>query len=562
MSHDEMYDAIIIGSGAAGGMAAYELCRAGVNVLMLEAGRDYESNTETPMFATPERAPLRAAATTDKPGGFYDATVDGGTVIPGEPYTVAEGSDEFQWWRPRMLGGRTTHWGRVALRYGEYDFKPHSRDGLGFDWPISYQDLEPSYDEVERLVGVTGRPERIENTPDPRPGIMLPPPPPRAHEVLLMRAFRSMGMKVAAIRAAVLTKPLRERAACLYATPCTRGCTIGAAFQSPRVLLSPAHATGHLTIRCNAVVYRIDIDEFGCASGVTFIDRTSGEHHAARARVVALAAGAFSSVRLLLNSKSSGFPDGIGNSSGLVGKYIMDTVEFTLSSRSPALERIPPQNDDGIFTPHIYVPWWLHREQAANELDFPRGYHIEPRGGRRMPTVAVGSYVDAESPMYGAQLHDEVRRKYGSFVFLSGEGEMIPNEQTFCQLDSETADKWGIPVLKFHWKWSDYEKRQVKHMFATFNEVFRRLGAAPVQAEPRMPEGGSAVHEVGGARMGISRENSVVDSYGRCWDVPNVFVMDGATFVSSADKNPTLTILAIAHRASARILELGRRGEL
>jgi choline dehydrogenase-like flavoprotein len=543
-------------------MAAYDLCLEGMNVIMLEAGRDYDFANETPMFQPPGQAPLRASNTSDKPFGYYNATVDGGWEVSGEPYTIAEGSEEFHWWRPRMLGGRTNHWGRVALRMGPYDFKSRRRDGLGFDWPISYEDLAPWYDKVERLIGVTGRAHGLENTPDSPPGVLLPPPHPRAHELFLSLAFESLGMKVAAIRAAVLTRPLHGRAACLYSTACTRGCSIRANFQSTSVLISPAHATGNMTIRSDAVVYQIDVNKTGRATGVSFIDRRTGDQYSVHGKVVVLAAGAFSSARILLNSQSSVFPQGVGNSSGLVGKYIMDTVEFTMSSRIPSLEKIPPQNDDGIFTPHIYVPWWLYKEQAAGKLNFPRGYHIEPRGGRRMPTIGVGGYVDPSSPVFGSALHDEMRRKFGTFVFLSGEGEMIPNGDSYCELDPDTKDKWGMPVLKFHWKWGEYERRQVAHMHSTFNEVFRRLGGAVDSNLPEMPIGGEAIHEVGGVRMGSSAKDSVVDAFGQCWDARNLFVLDGGTFVSSPDKNPTLTILAIASRGAARIVQLARSGDL
>jgi choline dehydrogenase-like flavoprotein len=562
MSDAEIFDVIIVGSGAAGGMVAHDLAFSGLNVVMLEAGRDYDSLTETPMFSIPEDAPLRGEITVDKQGGFYDATVDGGWDIPGEPFTVAQDSEDFGWWRPRMLGGRTNHWGRVALRFGAYDFAPRSRDSLGFDWPIGYHDLAPWYDNVERLIGVTGLAHGIENTPDSPPGILLPPPPLRPHEIFLASAFESFGMRVAAMRAAILTRPLRDRAACLYATPCTRGCSIRATFQSSTVLISPARATGRLHVRTDAVVRHVDMNRHWRATGVTYVDRKTGQLHAVRGRVVVLAAGAGSSARILLNSRTDVHPDGIGNSNGLVGKYIADTVEFTMISRVPALERLPAHNSDGMFTPHIYVPWWLYKEQAEGRLNFPRGYHIEPRGGRRMPAMNIGGYVDPDSNTYGAPLQAEICRKYGTYVQLSGEGEMVPNEDTYCELDPGMVDKWGIPVLRFHWRWGDYERRQLAHMHSTFNEIFRLLGGNTDSGVPVMPKGGGANHMVGGVRMGSSPQSSVVDPFGRCWDVRNLFVLDGSIFVSSPDKNPTLTILALASRGAARIVELLQRREL
>jgi choline dehydrogenase-like flavoprotein len=461
-----------------------------------------------------------------------------------------------------MLGGRTNHWGRVALRFGPYDFKPKSRDGLGFDWPLCYEDLAPWYDEVERLIGVTGIAQGLENCPDSPDGILLPPPPLRVHEIFLSRAFVNLGMNVAAMHAAILTKPLNGRAECLYSTQCTRGCSSRSNFQSTTVLLPDARATGNLIIGCDAVVYQVDVDGAGSATGVSFVNRKTGDQHTVRGSAIILAAGAFSSTRILLNSRSPQFPNGIGNSSGFLGKHIMDSLEYTMSSYVPALEQIPPQNDDGIFAPHIYVPWWLYAEQANGQLDFPRGYHIEPRGGRRMPSVSVGSYVDQSDYTYGPKLRDAIRRKYGAYVFLTGEGEMIPNDDCYCELDPDVVDKWGIPVLRFHWRWGNTEVKQGSHMLSTFNQVFGVLGGTTTSGPMQMPPGGSSIHEVGGARMGFTQSDSVVDSFGQCWDVQNVFVLDGATFASHPDKNPTLTILALAKRGAARILELSKMGEL
>ena len=562
MQIKRQFDVIVVGSGAAGGMAAHDLARAGVDVLMLEAGRSYDPQTETPMFQTPQEAPLRSFPTDDKPAGFYDATINGGWFVPGEPYVVADDSEPFQWWRPRMLGGRTNHWGRVSLRFGPYDFKARSRDGLGVDWPVTYEEIAPWYDAVEELIGVAGAAEGIENSPDSPDGILLPPPPLRAHEIVLSRAFSKLGMPVAAMHAAILTKPYKGRAECLYATQCTRGCSTNSNFQSTTVLIPDAQASGNLTVGCDAVVHQIDVDASGKATGVSFFDRTTGEHRSVRGKTVVLAAGAFSSTRILLNSKSPIHANGIGNSSGLLGKYILDSVEYTRSSYVPLLEKVPPQNDDGFFAPHIYVPWWLCQEQLNGELDFPRGYHIEPRGGRRMPTLWVGGYVPSANLIYGEGLRDVAARRYASKVFLTGEGEMIPNDDCYCELDPATVDRWGIPVLRFHWKWGEPERRQWMHMHETFNAVFGALGGNTGSLPSRMPTGGSSVHESGGARMGFDQTDSVVDRFGQCWDCKNVFVLDSAIFASLPDKNPTLTVLALAKRGAARILELSKQSSL
>lgn len=549
-------------------MAAYELTRRGLKVLMLEAGRNYDPLTETPMFDTPEQAPLRGEPTPDKPFGYYDSTIDGGWEVPNEPYTIAKGSEPFKWWRPRMLGGRTNHWARVSLRFGPYDFKPYSRDGLGFDWPVTYDEIAPWYDKVEKLIGVTGgAPQGLENVPDPPPDCMQPTPPPKPYELLVSRAFASMGIPTAPIHAAILTQPLNGRAACIYATPCLRGCSIKANFQSPTVLLPPALATGNLAIRPNSLVYQVDLGASGKAKGVSFVDRQTGEHHFARAKAVILSAGAGETARILLNSKSSHFPNGLGNDHGLVGRYLMDTVGTKFTAQIPALENMPLTNDDGMSIMHTYVPWWGYGAQARKELDFPRGYHVEMGGGRTMPQMALIDWVDDGQALRGPQLRETMRRRYGSIVRMGSRGEMIPNENCFADLDPKVKDKWGVPVLRFHWKWGDYELRQAEHAIQTFAEVVDRMGGKPVgpvetDGRKAISKGGEIIHEVGTARMGSTERNSVVDSFGRSWAVRNLFVADGAVMVSSPDKNPTLSILALSWRSSSHLADLAERGEL
>src|SRR3954462_709513 len=387
------YDVIIVGSGAGGGMSAYELTRQGLKVLMLEAGRNYDPATETPMFNTNAEAPLRGVSTPDKPFGFYDATVDGGWQVPNEPYTVAPGSEEFTWWRTRMLGGRTNHWGRIALRFGPLDFKPRSRDGLGYDWPITYDELAPGYDKTERRIGVSGAasPRGLLNTPDSPDGCLMESAPPRAFEVFYERAFRKMGVPVIPMHGAVVTGQMEGRNTCLFATPCGRGWSIGANFQSTPVLLPPAMATGNLTIRTDALVYEVELDKAGRAKGVSFVDRKTGEHHSVTAKAVVLAAGSGETARILLNSKSSKFPDGLCNTHGMVGRYLMDTVGLNVTGQFPALEGLPPTNDDGMSVEHTYVPWRGYDKHK--ELGFPRGYHVEIGGGRGMPSVGVARLI-------------------------------------------------------------------------------------------------------------------------------------------------------------------------
>ena len=297
------YDVIVVGSGAAGGQTAYTCALEGAKVLMLEAGRDYDPARETPMFQVNSQAPLRGASTPDKPFGFHDATIDGGWQVPGEPYTSAsdDPARQFWWWRARMMGGRTNHWGRISLRNGPYDFKPRTRDGLGFDWPLAYEDVAPYYDKVEMLIGVYGDNNGLENTPDSPAGCLQPPPILRAGEQYARAKGKALGLPVIPIHRAVLTQrqdpdvlpakihpgnpraqrlladSMRQRAACFWATPCGRGCSIRANYQSTTVHLPPALASGNLDIVANAMAREVTVDAAGKATGVLFIDRTTGQ---------------------------------------------------------------------------------------------------------------------------------------------------------------------------------------------------------------------------------------------------------------------------------------------
>jgi choline dehydrogenase-like flavoprotein len=587
------YDVIVVGSGAGGGQMAYTLTMEGVQVLMLEAGRKYDYS-EAAMFQTPDVAPLRGNDTPDKEFGFYDATVGGGWQVPGEPYMVANdpGDSQFEWWRARMLGGRTNHWGRIALRNGPYDFQPRTRDGLGFNWPLAYDEMAPYYDKVEMLVGIYGSNDGLENTPDSPDGCLLPPPKPIVSDLVIQKHTAKLGFPTIACHRAVLTRPLdskrlpallhpgnstaqkiisqdmQRRAPCFWATPCGNGCAIRANYQSTTVHLPPALATGKLDVVTDAMVAEVSLRKDGRASGVRFVDKRSGTTVAVRARVVVLAASAFETVRILLNSHQSGSAAGLANSSGRLGKYLMDTVGSSLVGQIPILENLPPHNEEGASGGHMYVPWWGYQAQAAGKLDFPRGYHIEFGGGRRMPgldTMAGLEWLTGGS--YGSKLKEDARRYYGSMVYFAGRGEMIPNEKTYCEIDPTVKDKWGIPVLRFHWQWSGHETRQAAHMQRTFADLIHSMGGRvwslpELDGAKAISAGGSIIHELGGTIMGDDPRTSVVNKWCQAWEVNNLFVADGGPFPSNADKNPTLTIMANSWRVGDHIVKRMRRREL
>lgn len=580
------YDVVIVGSGASGGQMAYTLTMEGVAVLMIEAGRRYDPATETAMFQTNDQAPLRGTKTPDKQRTFYDASPNSGWQIPGEPYANAssEPEREFLWWRSRQLGGRSNHWGRIALRNGPHDFKSRSRLGVGLDWPISYHDLAPYYDKVELLIGVYGTNEGHENLPNSSPGVLLPAPKFRAGELLVRHHAKKIGIPVIPCHRAVLsvrqdaervparlhprnpraqrllTDSMSRRSACLWATDCHRGCAVGANYQSTTVHLAPALASGNLKIITDAMVREVTVDGCGRADGVVYIDKNTGSEHRARARAVVLAAGSQETVRLLLNSRSTLFPEGLGNSSGLVGKYITDSVSSSFSGQFPILENLPVHNEDGaVGGPHAFIPWWLHGEP----LDFPGGYHIEFSTGRKMPSMSAATGFDwlTGRPGYawGRQFKEDARRYYGSTQGFTAQGAMFPNEHCYSELDPVMKDRWGIPVLRYHWRWTDQELKQVVHQQKTLADLIKVMGGrskGPPATDARkvIRNGGEVIHEVGGAVMGADHGCSVTDRWGRVWDVPNLYVADGAVFAGTASVNPTLTIMALAWRAAEHLL--------
>jgi choline dehydrogenase-like flavoprotein len=311
----------------------------------------------------------------------------------------------------------------------------------------------------------------------------------------------------------------------------------------------------------------VDLGADGKARGVTFIDRTTGSEHRALARVVVLAASACETVRILLNSHSPQHPQGLANSSGKVGRYLMDTVGSSLTGQVPLLEGLPPLNEDAADGDSVYSPWWLYKEQHAGKLGFARGYHIEIGAGRRMPRMSFMKGAEwLTGGSYGKRFKQDARRYYGSFVDFDGRGEMIPNEKSYCEIDPNTKDKWGIPVLRFHWQWSAHEIGQAAHMQQTFAAIIEAMGGR-VQGKPQsgaeaIAPGGSIIHEVGGCIMGEKPQNSVTNQWHQTWDVKNLYIADGAVFASNADKNPTLTIMALAWRSADHIVSSLRRKEL
>ncbi len=557
----EVYDAIIVGSGAGGGMAANILSENGLRVAVVEAGPFFDPkdpNTMTQM-KNPWESPRRGAST-NRAFGDFDMSW-GDWKVDGEPYTTAEGTD-FKWWRARMLGGRTNHWGRISLRFGPTDFKHRDVDGLGANWPISYDEVKPYYDRLDKMIGVFGTNEGLYNDPD---GYFLPPPKPRLHELYYIKGARKSGVPVIPSRLSILTKRINaERGVCFYCGQCNRSCNAYADFSSGSCLIFPAQKNGgQIELFTDCMVKNVTTDNEGLATGVSYINKKDRQEYQLRGKVVVLGASACSTARILLNSKSKAHPSGLGNSSDNVGRYLHDSTGASMSAFVPALMDRKIYNEDGVGGMHVYSPWWGDNKK----LDFPRGYHIEVWGGMGMPSYGFGyniegmnKYIGGQVGGYGDKLRDDVKKFYGAFVGMAGRGESIARYENRCELDPNVVDQFGIPVLRFDYKWSDYEYNQAKHMMDTFEEIIGNMGGVLLGDKPGKDRDygllapGEIIHEVGTTRMGNDPKTSVTNKWQQLHDAKNVYVVDAGVFSSQADKNCTWTIMALSMRASEHIV--------
>jgi choline dehydrogenase-like flavoprotein len=560
-----VYDVIVVGSGASGGVAAYTLARKGLKVICLEAGRMIEPHKDFHTHTPPYRFPYRGAG---KPGQYGDLPQGMGwkinewtdqlfTVPQNDPYALAPGA-KFTWTRLRAVGGRTLVWGRESGRYGPLDFKPKSlQDGFGEDWPITYDDLAPYYDKTEALIGVSGGGEEVYNSPASKNA--LPPFNLRCGEWLLKKGAAKLGIKTVSMPLAVLSKPYDNRQACHYCGACNFGCDTASRFSTLEVLFPRMQKLPNFTLRTNAVAHTVLMDrDTGKARGVSYIDATNGQSYEVQGKAVVLGASMVESLRILLNSRNRENPAGLGNSSGTLGKYLMEHVAFNaLQGYFPSLAGQPSSNDDGPGANSVYMPRYNFEKKNSK---FIRGYRFTAYTGCSMSPGA-----GAQMPGFGSEFKKRIKQLYPATLTIDGYGEGLPFEHNMVEIDpGGLTDRHGIPQVRFHTN-AEYDNAFAMRdeMYAQMEEILHVSGAEVLPYEKHAPYPmGSVTHEAGGARMGADPKKSVLDQWNRCHDIKNLLVVDAACFVSHPEKSVTLTIMALAIRASEHLAEEIRLGNV
>jgi choline dehydrogenase-like flavoprotein len=561
----KIYDAIIVGSGATGGWAAKVLTEKKMKVLVLEAGRQIDPEKDYRMMTWPYELKYRGLAPGDlyaprQPiqsrcyaGNEYSAHLFVDDI--DNPYTTPE-KKPFWWIRGRQVGGRSLTWGRQSYRLSDYDFKAGELDGSGDPWPISYEDLEPYYEQVENFVGISGSYENLPQLPDSK---FLPPMAMTCGERMLKKAVESRwnDRKVIIGRAAILTKMHQGRAACHYCGHCDRGCDTHSYFSSVGSTLPAARKTGNLTLRPNSIVREIILDpKTGKARGVRIIDQISKRDYIEYGKVIVLCASTVESTRILLNSKSDRYPDGLGNTSGVLGRYLMDHLyQISAGGVVPVLRGMEYDYSDGRAN-GIYVPRF--RNIKEKHPKFLRGYGMQGRAGMGY------SYTHAKMrPGFGPEFKKFVRENPNEVSFWLGAWcEMLPRKENRVTIDPNKVDAWGVPVVHIDCTFGENELAMAKDAYETIQEMVDSAGFQTLYTNARPAPPGFCIHEVGTARMGADPKTSFLNKWNQSWEVKNVFVTDGACYVSQGCQNPTLTMMAITARACDYIAEEFKRGNI
>ena len=553
MAQRTNYDAIVVGSGATGGWAAKELTERGLRVLLLEAGKMLDPDKDFKMVAWPYELKYRGVKPQEEllkarqpvQSKCYACTEYGNHLFVDDvdnPYTTPTGKP-FDWIRGRHVGGRSLMWGRQSYRLSDYEFKAASRDGYGEDWPISHAELAPYYERVERFAGISGEAHGLPQLPD---SVFLPPMAMTCAERALKRAVEKNWpqRKVIMGRVAMLTKPHNGRAACHYCGHCERGCSTHSMFNTPGSTLPAAMKTGRLTLRTNSVVSHLIVDTNSArAKGVAFVDQRTKKSYEAMAKVVVLCASTIESARILLNSASRQHPEGFGNSSGVVGRYLMDhTYSVSVTGTVPDTAQYGYDFSEGRNN-GIYIPKF--RNVFDKQKDFLRGYGIQGEANKGMLHPHLKNF-----PGFGNKFKQMVRETNAPASFWMGAfGEMLARPENRVTIDKNVKDAWGIPVAHIDCAYSDNERAMSKDQHATLSEMATAAGWKIEGGNADLANPGLCIHEVGTARMGNDAKKSALNPFNQMWDAKNVFVTDGACFVSQGCQNPTLTMMAITVRA-------------
>ncbi|MBK8500994.1 MAG: GMC family oxidoreductase [Saprospiraceae bacterium] len=554
------FDAIVIGSGASGGWAAKELCDHGIKTLVLERGRNVEHIKDYPTASKPPwEFEFRGTVPIDKRAGIGSSRfLNESTLhwrLPEDEQPFIE-EKPFRWFRGYHMGGKSLLWARQTQRWGEYDFEGPQRDGFAVDWPIRYQDLEPWYAHVERFAGIAGGNDGLAELPDSivQPGFEL-----SCIEQHFQQKIRENYKDRHLIqgRCAHITDPQpihqqQGRAKCVNQTMCNRGCNYGGYFSSNASTLPWALKTGHLTVRPHSVVHSI-IYKKGRkrAIGVQVIDTVTGDTISYYAKVIFVNASTLNSNAILLNSRSSRFPDGIGNDHGLLGKYI--SWHNYRGKANATFEGFQDKMTEGRAPSHGYMPRF--RNVRQHEMDFLRGYAIGIGGGRG---------TDSDTSMIGNELtHNLLKPQYGPWRISSWMmGEVVPTKENHVRLSPDKVDKYGIPQLIVSCDWTVNDDKMVEDYIEQSKEMFEKAGFVDIEARDTHSPPGSDIHEMGGVRMGQNPETSLLNKFNQLHSCKNVFVTDGACMTSTGTQNPTLTFMAITARAANFAVEELKKGNL
>ena len=555
MSKTNQYDVIVVGTGAGGGMAIKVLCEAGLKVCALNAGRQVDPAKDFRMHRMPYDVKFRGLGSPARRAesvGYMDNEYVASDAWEHEiAYATGEGT-RWTWPRSNLVGGKTNFWGRSAARMGDIDFKAASRDGFDVDWPVTYDELAPYYTRVETLIGVASTIQGRPSNPD---GRYLPPIRFRCMDHIIEAGAKKSGVPYLPDRIAQLTEPLGEHPACHYCGNCTEGCDVGAFFSSPYFLLPKAQQTGNLELRTNAIAREVLMNAEGRARGVAYVDRSTRQEVEVYAKAVVLAASCISTAQILLNSRSSRWPQGAANSSGQVGRNLCDHLYGTSGhGYLPQLLGQPSFPDNVSAATVAWLPRWQNLGKPTEEA-FLRGYSFYPGGGcDEFPSY----YDDIEG--FGAGYKAELRRRYPTPVSFTVQAPTQRSEKNYVDIDPEKKDVFGVPQVRVHFAWDENTLKMWEHSKQVCEQLFHDMGAVyQGHGEPESP--GWSLHETGTCRMGEDPKHFVTNRFGQMHDVPNLYACDASVMLNCTDKTTTLTLLALAMRSSDYIVQQFKSGD-